>query len=179
MKKRFTITLFLVNALIFGGIKAETNDIQQATADRLEDQLVVAWRTKDTEKTDGIPMENLSFPIDHFEDGSVRAQFRSKFVLLPNDENAFVRAEGMQIELYDEQGAVMGYYIADNCIFDRATRTGYCEGPVRVYFKAPDQTIRLEGTNMQWNLASRDAKILISPKVTMAGIFNELGEAFR
>ena len=128
---------------------------------------------------DSVPMEKLSFPIDHFPDGSVRAQFYAERALIPNDENAFVRAEKIRIELYDERGKVVGYYIADHAIFDRVTRIGYSEGNVRIEYWAPERNIRIDGRSMQWNLATRDAKILADPVVTMAPVMNELEGAFK
>ncbi|MBR3084919.1 MAG: hypothetical protein IKH04_00805 [Kiritimatiellae bacterium] len=146
---------------------------------RIGEALVAAWRNGDADDPEGVPMEGLSFPIDHFEDGTVRAQFSARWAILPSDESAFVRAKDVYIELYNEAGAVIGIYVADNCIFDRTTRVGYCDGPVRMEYKAPGRNIRLDGVGMQWNLATRDATILSEPKVTMSGIMGELGGAFR
>jgi len=146
---------------------------------RIGEALMAAWKNGDADDPEGVPMEGLSFPIDHFEDGTVRAQFSAKWAILPSDEAAFVRAKGVYIELYDEDGKVIGIYVADNCIFDRTTRVGYCDGTVRMEYKAPGRNIRLDGIGMQWNLATRDAKILSEPKVTMSGIMGELGGAFR
>lgn len=146
---------------------------------KIEADLMEAWRSDGTNETGGMPMEQLSFPIDHFDDGTVRAQFSARWALIPDDENDFVRAKGVCIELYDESGNVTGMYIADNCIFDRTTRVGYCEGPVRVEYKAPGRNIRLDGQNMQWNLATRNAKILSEPRLVMSEIMGELGGAFK
>ena len=146
---------------------------------RIDDELVSAWRLGGGSAGAAMPMEDLSFPIDHFEDGSVRAQFNADWALVPDDEDDFVRAKGIRIDLYDEEGNVIGCYVAENCIFDRATRTGYCEGPVRIEYKAPGRNIKLEGMGMQWNLATRNAKILSEPILVMSQIMGELGGAFR
>lgn len=150
-----------------------------AVAESVNSRLIAAWSMGETEAGEAVPMEGLSFPIDHFDDGTVRAQFSAEWALIPNDPAAFVRAKGVCIELYDEQGAVQGIYVADNCIFDRATKIGYCEGPVRMEYQAPGRSIRLDGRGMQWNLATRDAKILAEPKLVMSEIMGELGGAFR
>ncbi|MBR0057655.1 MAG: hypothetical protein IJP66_10030, partial [Kiritimatiellae bacterium] len=80
---------------------------------------------------------------------------------------------------YDERGEVIGFYMAENCIFDRATRVGYCEGPVRIEYRAPGRNIRLDGLDMRWNLAARNAKILSQPTLVMSQIMGELETAFR
>lgn len=146
---------------------------------KVEAELIAAWRSEEMDEAGGMPMEQLSFPIDHFDDGTVRAQFSAQWALIPDDEDAFVRARGVCIELYDEDGKVVGMYIADNCIFDRTTRVGYCEGPVRIEYKAPGRNIRLDGVDMQWSLATRNAKILSEPRLVMSEIMGELGGAFK
>lgn len=164
---------------------SETGDSIEAAAEKklsgrdIDRELIDAWQSEEMKEADGVPMEQLSFPIDHFEDGTVRAQFHARWALVPNDEDAFVRARGICIELYDESGNVIGMYIAENCIFDRTTRVGYCEGPVRIEYKAPDRNLRLDGANMQWNLATRNAKILSEPRLVMSEIMGNLGKAFR
>lgn len=164
---------------------AETNDsqvveaVEKISGRDIDRELVAAWQSEEMKEADGVPMEQLSFPIDHFEDGTVRAQFSARWALVPNDEDAFIRAKGICIELYDESGSVVGMYLAENCIFDRTTRVGYCEGPVRIEYKAPERNIRLDGVNMQWNLATRNAKILSEPKLVMSDIMGNLGKAFR
>ena len=145
----------------------------------IDEQLMAAWQLGEAEVGEAVPMEGLSFPIDHFDDGTVRAQFSADWALIPDDPAAFVRAKGVCIELYDEQGAVQGIYVAENCIFDRATKIGYCEGQVRMEYHAPGRNIRLDGQGMQWNLATRGAKILSEPKLVMSEIMGELGGAFR
>lgn len=150
-----------------------------AMARRIDDELAQAWRLGGGSSEAALPMENLSFPIDHFEDGTVRSQFSADWALVPEDENDFVRAKGVYIELYDESGNVIGFYMAENCIFDRATRVGYCEGKVRIEYRAPDRNIRLDGIGMQWDLVSRNAKILLEPVLTMSEVMGELGGAFR
>ena len=151
----------------------------EAESGPFDDKLIAAWESEEMKAVDGVPMEKLSFPIDHFSDGTVRAQFYADRALIPNDENAFVRADGVRIELYDERGKVVGYYIADHSIFDRVTRVGYSEGKVRIEYWAPVRNIRIDGRNMQWNLATRDAKILVDPVVTMAPVMQELEGAFK
>ena len=142
-------------------------------------RLITEWDAGEMDESDGVPMEDLSFPVDHFDDGTVRAQFFAKWALMPNDQNAFVRAKGVVIELYDEQGRMNGYYRAEKCIYDRATQTGYSEGKVRMEYHAPDRNIRIDGYDMQWNLATRNAKILREPVVVMSEIMGQLGGAFR
>lgn len=143
------------------------------------EELARNWASSDMNTGEGVPMENLSFPVDHFPDGTVRAQFKADKAFIPDDENAFVKASGVIIELYDEKGGLMGAYFAESCIFDRSTRTGYCEGKVRIEYRAPGRNIRVDGDGMQWDLVTRNAKILANPKITMAEIMPEIGGAFK
>lgn len=166
-------------ALALPSPAADDADKGDAVSRRIDDELAAAWRLGSGPEGAAMPMDDLSFPIDHFDDGTVRAQFSAKWALLPEDENAFVRARGVVIELYDEAGDVIGFYMAENCIFDRATRVGYCEGPVRIEYRAPGRNIRLDGVGMQWDLVARDAKILSEPTLVMSEIMGELGGAFR
>ena len=39
------------------------------------------------------------------------------------------------MELFDESGRLEGVFVAENCIFDRATGVGYCAGKVRAYLR--------------------------------------------
>lgn len=150
-----------------------------AAARRIDEELAAAWKLGSGPAGAAMPMDDLSFPIDHFDDGTVRAQFSAKWALIPEDEDDFVRAKGVVIELYDEAGDVIGFYMAENCIFDRATRVGYCEGAVRIEYRAPGRNIRLDGKEMQWDLVARDAKILSEPVLVMSEVMGELGGAFR
>lgn len=137
------------------------------------------WASSDMNTGEGVPMDDISFPVDHFPNGTVRAQFKAKKAFIPDDENDFVKAEGLVLELYDEHGGIQGYYIAEKCIFDRTTRTAYCEGRIRIEYRAPERTIRVDGDGMQFDLVSRNAKILANPKVTMQEIMGELKGAFK
>lgn len=172
------LAVFSTAALAEDG-DAVATDAADETARRIDEELAAAWRLGSGPVGAAMPMDDISFPIDHFDDGTVRAQFHAKWALIPEDEDDFVRAKGVVIELYDEAGNVIGAYFAENCIFDRATRVGYCEGAVRIEYKAPGRNIRLDGRDMQWDLVARDAKILSQPVLVMSEIMGEIGGAFR
>lgn len=137
------------------------------------------WPPAAGDASRGIPISGLSFPVDTFPDGTTRARFNAEKAFLPEDEDDFVRADDVLIELYDEDSSILGYFIAEKCVYDKSTCVGYCEGAVRIEYRAPERTIRIDGTNMQWNVGARNVKILTSPKVTMSEIMRGLGDSFK
>ncbi len=153
------------------GNAGDTNAMARAAR---QDALRAAW--SEVENTEGaIPLEDVSFPLTSHPDGSVRVQFKAEHALLPQDEKAFVRGKGILMEMYEPGGAMSGIFKSENCIFDRLTRTGYCEGWVRVQY----QNIKITGTNMVWDLESRNVKVLSGARVVVNRFLSDLGSAFR
>ncbi len=154
-----------------GGREGDTNAIARAATQRA---LVEAW--SEVENTEGaIPLETVSFPLTTYPDGSVRIQFKADHALLPQDEKAFVRGKGILMELYEPGGMMSGIFMSTNCIFDRVTRTGYCEGWIRVQY----QNIKITGTNMVWDMEAQNVKVLSGARVVVNRFLTDLGRAFR
>lgn len=141
-------------------------------------RLIEAW--KDVENVgDATPLHQISLPVAHYPEGNVRVQFMAEEALLPKDENAFLRARNIYMEMFAplSQGSrVEGIFKANNCIYDRVLRDGYCEGWVRLQYR----NVRIVGTNMTWNLDTRKVKITGGSQVTIEnGMMGGLGSAFR
>ena len=140
--------------------------------------LIDAW--KDVENAeDATPLHKVSLPIAHYPEGNVRVQFHAEEALLPKDENAFLRAKDIDMEMFAppaQGGRVEGIFKAHNCIYDRVLRDGYCEGWVRLQYR----NVKIVGTNMTWNLDTRKVKITGGALVTIEnGLMKGMGGAFR
>ena len=154
-----------------GGGAADTNATARAATQRA---LIEAW--SEVENTEGaIPLETVSFPLTTYPDGSVRIQFKADHALLPQDEKDFVRGKGILMEMYEPGGMMSGIFMSTNCIFDRVTRTGYCEGWIRVQY----QNIKITGTNMVWDLEAQNVKVLSGTRVEVNRFLTDLGKAFK
>ena len=162
------------HAMTNGVATLSTNGVAVSSHQRL----IEAW--KDVENVgEATPLHQISLPISHYPDGNVRVQFMAEEALLPKDENAFLRAKNIYMEMFTPlaQGSRLdGIFKANNCIYDRVLRDGYCEGWVHLQY----QNIRIVGTNMTWNLDTRKVKVTGGSQVTIEhGMIGGLGSAFR
>ena len=148
-----------------------TNGVSKA---QVQQELIAAWGNVDGLEG-AIPLEDVSFPLVSYPDGSVRVQFKAAHALLPQDEKAYVRGKGIHMEMFEPGGLMSGLFRSDNCIFDRATRTGYCEGRVRVQY----QNVKITGTNMVWDLETRNVKVLSGARVIVNRFMSNLGSVFK
>ncbi len=163
------------------GRAVTTNSLARSV---VQQALMATWaEVENTE--DAIPLEDVSFPLVSYPDGSVRVQFKADHALLPQDEKAYVRAKGVFMEMFEPGGrpgaslgpraTLSGIFQADNCIFDRATRTGYCEGWVRLQY----QNVKITGTNMVWDMETRNVKLLSGARVIVNRFMQDIGKVFR
>ena len=152
-------------------VRASTNDLAKTV---VQQAMMATWSEVEGSEGD-IPLENVSFPLVSYPDGSVRVQFKAKHALLPQDEKAYVRAKGVHMELFEPGGLMSGIFRSENCIFDRATRTGYCEGWVRVQYR----NVKITGTNMVWDMETRNVKVLSGAHVLVNRFMQDLGKAFK
>jgi hypothetical protein len=156
-----------------GVASLSTNDVVVSPHQKLID----AWQ--DVENVgDATPLHTVSLPISHYPNGEVRIQFKAKEALFPKDENAYLRAKNVYMEMFSpmaQGGRVEGIFMSDNCIYDRVLHDGYCEGWVRLQYR----NVKIVGTNMTWNLDTRKAKITGGSQVTIEnGLLKGLGGIF-
>ena len=167
-----------------GGSHTSTNDVSNATSTNGVDTvsphqaLIDAW--KDVENVgDATPLQKVSLPIAHYPEGNVRVQFSAQTALLPKDEKAYLRARDIYMEMFAppaQGGLLEGIFKADNCIYDRVLRDGYCEGWVRLQYR----NVKIVGTNMTWNLDTRKVKITGGALVTIEnGLMKGVGRVFK
>ena len=73
------------------------------------------------------PAEDVVFPLESYPDGTVKSRLKAKKAQLFMD-TGFIWGEGIRVEEYDREGKVSGLLVADNCVVDKNTRTGWVEG---------------------------------------------------
>lgn len=77
------------------------------------------------------PAEAVTIPLDTYEDGSVKMIIVAKKAQLFARED-FVLAWDLVIRKLDEKGVELSRVEAERCLVDRATKSGWCDGPVRI-----------------------------------------------
>ena len=153
---------------------SSARDVEKADRADTERKLMDAW--KGAADSSAIPMVGISFPVSHHDNGGVRLQFRAGEALLPSLNSDYLRAKDITLELFTPTGAMVGAFHGDRGLYDRAARVGFCEGPVLIVNK----DVRIDGTNMIWDLESRNAKILKSARVVIrAGMMKGVGKSFQ
>jgi len=107
------------------------------------------------------PVEHLTLPVEHYENGRIRAVLHA--------EKAFLGATGLiwawqvQVEMLDPAGAPDGRVDAESCLYDRTAKRGYC--PSSVQLVRTNATI--SGTGLYWTMTTRQMRILSNGVVTL------------
>ncbi len=184
LKSRFTTLFAFISLLVVSVCFAGTTEFDVPSGslfqtDKLPPALFENWDEDTMVIGEGSPIENLSFPVNYYDDGTVRAFFKARKAFVPDDPKLTIRAIDVEIIQNDTNGRQAGIIVAKKCAYLRREQLGYSEGEVRLFARAPDKAIVLCGTNMVWDLVKQNVRISVSPKVTMAPIMNELGDAFR
>ncbi|MBO4287214.1 MAG: hypothetical protein J5985_03490 [Kiritimatiellae bacterium] len=118
-------------------------------------ELAAQWESKRASMT--TPMEKLMIPLLYFESGRVKARlFADKAQFIGLDADGYIFAEGVRVELLTEDGAQDGLLRADDCLFIRKGKRGYCKGKVSVV-RGGD---RISGEGMYFLLEEKYIKIL-------------------
>ena len=113
------------------------------------------WASKRAEMT--APMEKLMIPLQYFDSGRIKARlFAERAQLLGLGEGGCIFAEGVRVEMLTEDGAQDGLLRADDCLFFRKGKKGYCKGKVSVV-RGGD---RISGEGMYFLLDEKYIKIL-------------------
>ncbi len=158
--------------LLLAGVLRAQEGAPTPTAEAMLKTLREAWRsTPDDDRA--MPVENMTLPLDHHPNLRVRALLKAGKALVPNE--GFVRASDVVIELYDELGKLEGLFVADHCIVDRATSSGYCEGKVRI----ERMGVRITGVDMLWLMEERNVRILSQAEVRTDRFIEGMGDLFK
>lgn len=149
-----------------------TLDVAETASTTASNALMEAWQ-KTAAEPQTMPVENLSLPIDHFASGRPRAILKAAHALVP--PKGYIRARDMQVEMYTEEGRLEGIFLAEHCIYDRQTESGYCEGNVRIERNG----LRVTGVNMVWQVQTRSVKILSQAEVKVERFIRGMGGLFK
>ncbi len=118
----------------------------------------------------GEPVENLTLPIEHYESGRVRAVLRAAQATVARD--GFVRATQVRIELFDEAGNPKGLIVAENTLFHREDRRGYCRGAVSL----TRQEVEVSGRDLYWSVPQRRIVVIANGRVIVKEWTRKPGE---
>ncbi|MDD4101383.1 MAG: hypothetical protein PHU80_01965 [Kiritimatiellae bacterium] len=160
-----------VLCLLLGGAWAQGDSETDRWFERSSDEgwRALAERWHDVKESMTSPVENLMLPIDHFPNGRVKAMLAAKKAQVFLDGIIF--AEDVTVDLFNDKGKLDGRLTAEGCIFDRNTKTGYCEGPVSME-KEGD---RLKGLGMFFSFDRQSIKILGKCEIRTRRIRNNFG----
>ena len=106
------------------------------------------------------PAEEVTIPVETFEDGSVKVMIFAKKAQYFLDKG-LVWAEGVTVRRFKPDGTQEACIEAGNCVVDRFSKSGWAEGPAKVthgkttfrgrgvYFSSPEGYVKvLEGTDV-------------------------------
>lgn len=122
--------------------------------------LAATWDRKP--EADASPVENLTLPIEHYENGRVRAVLHAGRAAVGRE--GLTWAWQVAVDLFDPEGGKTGRVEADSCLYDRNRRRGYCPGRVRLV--RPDATIT--GDGLYWSMSDQRMRIFANPVVQLA-----------
>lgn len=100
------------------------------------------------------PAEDVTVPVETFDDGSVRTVVSAKKVQYFFDKG-LVWAHGVVVRKLKQDGTVEARVEAKDCVIDRATKSGWAEGAATVmqggtvfrgrgvYFNSPESYVRV------------------------------------
>ncbi len=113
------------------------------------------------------PAENVTVPIEHFPDGSVKASVTARKAQFFIDQG-LVWCEGVCVREWETDGKTeRGRVDAEHCVIDRETRSGWAEGAacatygkttvegIGVYFSFEEEFIKIMS---KVQITSRDLK---------------------
>lgn len=94
------------------------------------------------------PAENISLPLETYQDGTVKSRLSAGKAYIFAD-SGFVWAERIRVEQYKEDGTIFASLDAENCVVDRNTKSGWVEGSAQMTYG--DSTVRGRGIYFSLN----------------------------
>ncbi len=111
------------------------------------------------------PAENVMFPIETLQDGTVKSRLKARRAQLFMD-TGFIWGEGIRVEQYGEDGKVDSFLEADNCIVDRKTKTGWVDGDaIMTYGKST-----VKGRGVYFSVEREFIKIFSRSEIRTSGL---------
>jgi len=109
---------------------------------------------KDARASTITPVENIVLPLDHYDNGRIRAVLRAEKAYLLGEDLVF--AWNVKVEMLLPDGKPDGTLLAEDCLIDRAAKRGFCRGAVDVK-TGPDH---LKGRGMYFSTDDKFIKLL-------------------
>jgi hypothetical protein len=135
--------------------------------DQVWQPLAAKWDASKASMTS--PVENLTLPLDYYENGRMKAVLHAKRAQMLGEEYVF--AEGVLVDLLTVDGKPDGKLVAEGCLFDRQAKRGFCRGAVHVV-KGTD---RIWGRGMYFSIDEQFIKILSECEIRTYRIPVKLG----
>jgi hypothetical protein len=119
--------------------------------------LAATWLN--TPEAEASPMENFTMPVEHYDDGRIRAILHAGRAAV--GKKGLIWAWEVSLDFQDQEGGPDGRIEAANCLYDRNTRRGYCPGSVRLY----RTNVVIHGTGMYWVMGAQRMQVLSNAMV--------------
>jgi len=117
-----------------------------------------------------MPIKDLSLPLEHFENGSIKTQLKADFARVP--PNGIIEALKVKVEFYNENGDVEVLMLSDDCRYDR--ESGQASSESSVYLERTDVVIT--GTGFTWDGKEQVIRILHDVTVVLKRIRKAKGK---
>lgn len=122
---------------------------------------------------DGLPIENLRLPIDHYPDGTIKTQLKAVFARVP--PSGAIVASNVVVELFREDASLDAVIRAEKCRYDKEKRIAESESAIRIERNG----VIISGQGFEWNGAKERVRILSMAKVLFTRDLSRTGEALQ
>jgi len=152
----------LLAVLAFAGICSAAFKSEQWLARRDDDADVLRLRKAYASCVSKLenPAENVVLPLEQYEDGTVKSRLTAGRANIFED-SSFVWAKDLLIEQFDPKGERTASLEAEQCVVDRATKSGWVEGRAAMSYK--DTTIC--GRGVYFSLPDEFFKVLSQSEI--------------
>ncbi len=120
--------------------------------------LADTWRRKPD--ANASPSENLTLPVEHYDNGRIKAVLHAGKAFLGND---LIWSWQVAVDFFDPAGLPDGRIEAESCLYDRNARRVYC--PASVMLIRTNATI--SGVGMYWTQATQRMWVLSNAVVRL------------
>ncbi len=159
--KQIVLALVVACLLPFGGRGAFSS--AKWLAERGDDSDMLRLRTAyaDCVKKIESPAKDVLLPLETFADGTVKSRLTAAQAYTFMD-SPFVWAENIRVEQFNKDGTLHASLVAENCVVDRSTKTGWVEGRAEMTYG--DSSIR--GRGIYFSLPREFIKIFSESEIT-------------
>lgn len=112
-----------------------------------------------------VPAENVTIPIETFEDGAVKSVVYARRAMYFLD-SGFVWAEGIDVKKFKNDGALDAHIEAERCVIDRMSKSGWAVGPAKVTHGKTTIT----GEDVYFSSSEGFVRVTKNAKIVSAGL---------